>query len=571
MRARSRTASLLLAAAAAVAAFGCSATAIRAGASGEAPPAPPARDFAMHVLNRLGFGPRPGDVDRVLRMGVSKYIEQQLHPESISDNAMAGALKNLPTISMSSAALIDTFERPLREALRTRTTASGEAAGAGAGAADEEKLRAMIPPEKRPRRVIEELSAARVIRASDSQRQLNEVMADFWMNHFNVFAAKGLDRVLVPSFERDVVRPRMWGKFEDLLMATAKSPAMLVYLDNARSVADEDHRPPAPQRRRGFSGLPTAMNAEMARQAKAKAPRGINENYAREIMELHTLGVEGGYTQKDVTELARALTGWSISGGPGLRRGEAEAEFVFRARLHDIGPKTILGHRLPAGGGIEEGETMIRILAHHPATARHIALQLCQRLVADDPPKALVERVAMAFLDSGGDLRQTVRAVVTSTEFSDPRFFSAKVKAPFAYVVSAVRALGGVTDGKALARQLVSMGEPLYLCQPPTGYSDRADAWINSGALIARLNFALALGDGALPGTGAEPRRLIPESDATSTERSIDALAQVLLPGGLSESTRETIRQHTIDDAPSAVPLSRIAGLILGSPEFQRQ
>jgi uncharacterized protein (DUF1800 family) len=529
-------------------------------------PALSAREQALHVLNRLGFGPRPGDVERVLKIGVSKYLEQQLHPETIPDAAAAARLKDLPTIVMSNAQLFDTFERPLRAALRQRRAAAGDGQEV-----DLERIREMIPPEKRPRRIVEELSAARVIRAADSERQLNEVMADFWMNHFNVFAAKGLDRVLLPSFERDVVRPRMWGKFEDLLMATAKSPAMLFYLDNARSVADEEHRPPVPERRRALVNRALAADPEMAKQAKEKAPKGINENYAREIMELHTLGVDGGYTQKDVTELARALTGWSISGGPSQRRGEAEAEFIFRARMHDIGTKTILGHALPAGGGIEEGETMIRILAHHPSTARHIAFQLCQRLVADDPPKALVERVAKVFLESGGDLRETVRAVVTSPEFSDPQFYRAKMKSPFTYVVSAVRAVGGVTDGRALARQLVQMGEPLYLCQPPTGYSDRADAWINSGTLIARLNFALALGGDALPGTSAEPRRLISESDAASTEKTVDALARVLLPGGLSESTRETIRQRSTDEASAAVPVSRIAGLILGSPDFQRQ
>jgi uncharacterized protein (DUF1800 family) len=577
MRLRIRTTLYLLAASAAVAALELSATAARAGASGaSAVPALSARDQALHVLNRLGFGPRPGDVERVLKMGVSKYLEQQLHPETIPDAAVAARLKDLPTIAMSNAELIDKFERPLREARRARKVASGEAARAReAGQADEEELRAMIPPEKRPRRVIEELSAARVIRAADSERQLNEVMADFWMNHFNVFAAKGLDRVLLPSFERDVVRPRMWAKFEDLLMATAKSPAMLFYLDNARSVADEEHRPPIRERRRAaFDRTLAAMDPEMVKQAKENAPRGINENYAREIMELHTLGVDGGYTQKDVTELARALTGWSISGGPSQRRGEAEAEFVFRARMHDIGAKSILGHSLPAGGGIEEGETMIRILAHHPSTARHIAFQLCQRLVADDPPKPLVERIAKVFLESGGDLRETVRAVVTSPEFSDPQFYCAKVKSPFEYVVSAVRVVGGVTDGKALERRLAQMGEPLYLCQPPTGYSDRADAWINSGALIARLNFALALAADTLPGTSAEPRRLISEADTTSTEKTVDALARVLLNGSLSASSRETIQKRLNDEAMGAdasAPVPLIAGLILGSPEFQRQ
>ncbi|MGH9399288.1 MAG: DUF1800 domain-containing protein [Thermoanaerobaculia bacterium] len=549
LRARTSTILCLLAAAITVAAS--------AGASGpDRAAALCAREQALHVLNRLGFGPRPGDVERVLQMGVGKYIDQQLDPEKIADGAVAARLAAMPTLAMSNAELFDKFERPMREARRQRKAEAGEGQDV-----DLEKLKAMIPPEKRPRRIIEELSVARVIRAADSQRQLNEVMADFWMNHFNVFAAKGLDRVFLTSFERDVVRPRIWGKFEDLLMATAKSPAMLFYLDNARSVADEEHRSPEANRRAALFG-----------RREEKAPKGINENYARELMELHTLGVDGGYTQKDVTQLARVLTGWSIGqGGRRFGRGEGAGEFVFRAAMHDVGSKTVLGVTLPSGGGIEEGEKMIRFLALQPATARHIAYQLCQRLVADDPPQALVDRVAKTFLASAGDLRETVRAVVTSPEFSDPKSYRAKVKSPFEYVVSAVRAMGGSTDGRALARQLAQMGEPLYLCQPPTGYSDRADAWVNSGALIARLNFALALAAGQLPGTSTEPQRLISEAQAQSVDRSVDALARVLLGGGLSESTREAIRQRLATEQNAQAPVSLIAGLILGSPEFQRQ
>jgi uncharacterized protein (DUF1800 family) len=523
---------------------------------------------ALHVLNRLGFGPRPGDLERVLQMGVGRYVEQQLNPEKIEDGAVAARLSAMPTLSMSNAELFEKFELPIREARRQSKAEAGEGQEA-----DLEKLKEMIPPENRPRRIIEELSVARVLRASDSQRQLNEVMADFWMNHFNVFAGKGLDRVFLTSFERDVVRPRMWGRFEDLLMATAKSPAMLFYLDNARSAADLEHRSPEARRREALFGRRALrqMDPETARRIQENAPKGINENYARELMELHTLGVDGGYTQKDVTELARVLTGWSIGQGGRGMRGESAGDFVFRAALHDVGSKSVLGVALPAGGGIEEGEAMIRFLARQPATARHIAAQLCQRLVADDPPQALVDRVGKTFLATGGDLRQTVRAIVTSPEFSDPKFYRAKVKSPFEYVVSAVRATGGVTDGRALARQLTQMGEPLYLCQPPTGYSDRADAWVNSGALIARMNFALALSAGQLPGTSFQAQRLLPYADAGSVDRSVDALAQVLLGGSLTESTRETIRQRLAAEQHAQAPVSLIAGLILGSPEFQKQ
>ena len=522
-----------------------------------------ANEQALHVLNRLGFGPRPGDVDRVLAMGVPAYIDQQMAPAGISDDATAAALKRFPTLAMTTAELVEKFELPLREARRQRHM---ELAGQdGADLADEiAEVRQRIPPENRPRRVLEELTAARIVRAAQSERQLNEVLVDFWMNHFNVFAGKGLDRVFTTSFERDVIRPRIWGRFEDLLLATAKSPAMLVYLDNAQSTADEAHRParPIPLGRalygRGLAGGP----------AKKGPAGGLNENYARELMELHTLGVDGGYTQTDVTELARLLTGWSVA------RPEQGGGFVFRAALHDAGSKTALGNVFPAGGGIEEGERMIRILARDPSTARHIAFQLCQRLVADVPPSALVDRVANTFLATDGDLRATVRSIVTSPEFFDPRYYRAKVKSPFEYVVSAVRALGAEPEeALPLARQLVLMGEPLYLCQPPTGYSDTAEAWVNTGALLARLNFALRLAAGSLPGTRPDLRRLVSPTDAADSKKSVDTLACAFLGENLSAETSRTVGKR-LEEQPAPADDSRlamVAGLILGSPEFQRQ
>jgi uncharacterized protein (DUF1800 family) len=451
---------------------------------------------------------------------------------------------------MTASELYDRFEKPIRENRRAKQ-------------ADLPEL-ARIPPENRPRRILEELSEAKILRAERSERQLNEVLVDFWMNHFNIFAGKGLDRIYITSFERDVVRPRIWGKFEDLLLATAKSPAMLFYLDNAQSVADPDHRAPRPLRFARFLG-------EGMRPAKAgggNGPGGLNENYARELMELHTLGVDGGYTQRDVTELARVLTGWS------LVRPEQGTGFVFRAPLHDVGSKTVLGIAFPPGGGTEEGEKILRILANHPATARHIATKLCQRLVADNPPPSLVERVSRRFLETGGDLRETVRAVVASPEFADPRYYRAKIKSPFEYVVSALRAIDATTDDALpIARQLAQMGEPLYLCQPPTGYSDAAEAWVNTGALVARLNFALALADGRLPGTWARAESLVAPDAAPDTRTAVSALACALVGDDLSPATRTTLEKRldaeTAGDAGKQIPL--IAGLILGSPEFQRQ
>jgi uncharacterized protein (DUF1800 family) len=405
------------------------------------------RERAQHVLDRLAFGARPGDVDRVLAIGVGRWVEQQLHPERISDRDVELRLAKYETLTMSDDAVMKQFALPLFEARRARRK-------------NDDDTPVRMPREQRPQRVVAELSAQRILRAAESERQLNEVMVDFWMNHFNVFAGKNIDRFLLGSYERDTIRPRIWGRFEDLLMATAKAPAMLVYLDNARS----------------RSGA-------------------INENYAREIMELHTLGVDGGYTQQDVTELARVFTGWSIP-----RPREGSMDFVFRAAAHDRGTKRVLGQTL-ANDGIEEGERMVRFLARHPSTARNIATKLCQRLIADEPSPALIERIAKRFLATNGDLRATVRAVLDDPEFTSPRNFRAKTKSPFEYAISAIRAAGAkIEDPLPLARELKTIGEPLYFSQPPTGYSDLASTWSNSGALVARLNFATALASNRMPG-----------------------------------------------------------------------
>jgi uncharacterized protein (DUF1800 family) len=348
---------------------------------------------------------------------------------------------------------------------------------------------------------------------------------------------------------------------------------MLVYLDNARSAADPEHRPP------------TFGRGRAAAPAAGKGPTGLNENYARELLELHTLGVDGGYTQTDVTELARVLTGWSVAaprpadaprpmnrfGRPG-RFAPPDAEpgtFLFRERLHDVGTKTVLGRRFGPNGGVEEGEAAIRMLAHHPATAHHLAYELCRRLVADEPPPALVDRVAARFLATSGDLTETVRAVVTSPEFFDPRAYRSKIKSPFEYAVSAVRAAGGSTDGRDLGRQVADMGEPLYLCQPPTGYSDSSDAWVNSGALLARLNFALALTSGRIPGTLVDGRAFPLAGNA----RAIETGAVRLVGTDVSADTIRTItkRLDASADADDAATTEMLAGLLLGSPEFQRR
>ena len=527
------------------------------------------RERALHALNRLAFGPRPGDVDTVMKDGVNTWVEQQLHPEAIPDRAVEARIANLPTMKMSNAQIVKTYYEPV---LMARKKANAEAKD---GEVDKKEARREymrdVPFNQRPQNVMNDLLTERIVRAAESDRQLNEVMVDFWMNHFNVFAGKGIDRFLLTSFERDVIRPHIWGRFEDLLIATAKSPAMLFYLDNARSVAAPENRPLQNQRlAQRFGRRAMEMNPQLKNRQG-----GLNENYAREIMELHTLGVDGGYTQKDVTELARVLTGWTITGE---RDGGQGAAFIFRPMLHDSGSKTVLGIRFSAGGGMAEGEKMIHVLAHHPATAHHIALKLCQRLVADDPPPALVDRVAAKFLATDGDLRETVRAVISSPEFWDPKSYRAKVKSPFEYAISAVRAVNAqITDATPIARSLQQIGEPLYGAQPPTGYSDKADVWTNTGALMSRLNFALALASNKLPGVHGDVVALIPAKEAADASHSVEALAQALTGGNLTEETRSTIKSRIVErKAPTEDPwdntqLPTVAGLILGSPEFQRQ
>jgi uncharacterized protein (DUF1800 family) len=406
----------------------------------------PASDMAiLHVLNRIGYGPRPGDVDRVRAMGVQRYIDDQLRPERVADPGMAARLTELPTLRLSSSEIAEQIERPQIEARRARKQAAS-------GDASPEPPRP-DPMQQKANSVVVELSEQKILRAVYSERQLQEVLVDFWFNHFNVDARKGRDRFLLTEYERDAIRPRVLGRFRDLLEATAKSPAMLFYLDNS-------------------------MNGR----------RGLNENYARELMELHTLGVDGGYTQKDVTEVARAFTGWTIENP---QRG---ARFRFEPRFHDAGGKIVLGQVIEAGGGESDGEQVLDMLAKHPATARLVATKLARRFVGDTPPPALVDRAAKRFRDTGGDLRELTRTILTAPEFLSSGTYGAKVKTPLEFVASALRASGAeVTDARPLVRELQQLGMPLYMCQPPTGYADTADAWVNTGALVSRMNFALRL------------------------------------------------------------------------------
>jgi uncharacterized protein (DUF1800 family) len=436
--------------------------------------------------------------------------------------------------------------------------------GARAGVAREVRSREQREAARAARTVMTDLVDQKVLRAAYSERQLEEIMVDFWFNHFNVFAGKAATRVYLTAYERDAIRPHALGRFRDLLQATAESPAMLFFLDNWQSSAPDAAalaarqqidrvRPPTGGRiaaRRTASALPDGTGGSPAdSRVLPPRPRGINENYARELMELHTLGVDGGYTQQDVKEVARAFTGWTI------RNPRAGGGFAFQPRMHDNGEKVVLGHRISIGGK-RDGEQVLDILAKHPATATFIATKLARRFVSDNPPASLVQRAAGRFRESGGDIRETVRLIITSPEFFAPDASRAKVKTPFEFVVSAVRATGiEVGTGLPFATALRELGMPLYMCQPPTGYADRADAWVNTGALLGRMNFAVSLTTGRFLAGGAVR--------GSASQLSASTLLESVLGGEVSEQTKVTMAK--------AEQASQGLALLLGSPEFQKK
>jgi uncharacterized protein (DUF1800 family) len=599
-----------------------------------------AEEAILHALNRLAYGPRPGDVERVRQMGLAKWIEQQLNPNSIDDRAVEARLEPFPSLRMSTAKLLAEYPQPKqaeKQAIKQanggqrpeNTATSTEVAvtrgqafdGGGAGlrpmrdmsespnatndsgpspmkqdspetnpatrgAGKRELLggsdpnavpRAIADDSKRPQRVVEELAMAKMARAIYSERQLQQVMDDFWFNHFNVFAGKGEDRWFLTSYERDVIQPHAMGKFKDLLTATAKSPAMLFYLDNFLS-AD----PRAPQRmaaeraarqwRRGGLGRPWPPRAPQ-QQAK-KNVRGLNENYGRELMELHALGVDGGYTQKDVTEVARCFTGWTIE------KPREYADFKFDERLHDPDPKTVLGKKIHAGG-MKDGEQVLELLARHPSTAKFISTKLARRFVSDTPPPSLVARMAQTFQSSDGDIRSVLKTMIYSPEFWSREAYRAKIKTPFELVVSTARALGSDVDTPMpLVQWTGRIGEPLYQCQPPTGYADKSDAWVNTGALLNRLNFSLALAGNKVRGSRSDVRSLLGPDADSDAKAALTRAVQVFLAGQTAATTVETLEkqlespqvlQAKLDDPVRRADLGVVAGLVLGAPEFQRR
>jgi uncharacterized protein (DUF1800 family) len=549
------------------------------------------------VLSRLTFGARPGEFDRVKKMGFEAFINEQLNPDGIDDSVLQKRLEKLPTLNLSTPMLAEQYNPPKPPPTPTPSSTPVTAVPPSKMVAMDGKMESMsdaskatmmteastaeetkpspsptpkptpTPVPKNPGMALTDLQRAKLLRAVYSQRQLNEVMVDFWENHFSIYGNKDATRWMLTSFDRDTVRPFAFGRFRDLLGATAHSPAMLFYLDNWQSSLLREY--PA------------------TKDKPARKSGGINENYARELMELHTLGVDGGYTQRDVQEVARCFTGWTI------RKPNEEGLFVYNPGMHDNGEKTVLGVKIPAGGGISDGERVLDILAKSPATARFIATKMARRFLGDDPPAAVVEKAAKTFLATDGSITETLRSIIASPAFFNTANYRTKVKSPFEYVVSALRATNAETDGnRPILDWITKMGQPVYGRVTPDGYPDKNSEWLSNNDMLARFNFASAFALNNIKGTTIDAAKVVP--NGTDPSKAADAIADALIIGEVSDKTRSALEKLAADftktstasiipagaanlTAP-ATPESRakalngqLVALALGSPEFQRK
>lgn len=616
----------------------------------------------MHVLNRLGFGARPGDVQRVKAMGLQKYIDQQLNPSAIDDSVATAKVKDLEIFNLSTSELFAKYPNPgaLLQQLEGRNNQQNNQAQGEMTQAQQRERRQKIAELyakydlKPANQILPSIVANRVLRAVYSERQLQEVMVDFWQNHFNVFAGKAAVRWYIPSYERDVLRKNALGNFKDLVVGTAQHPAMLFYLDNFESVSPNAQQPgngrnaqrvqqlmqnggrlnqQMRDRIKQQTGATDAQidqrikDAQANPQAQQRQKRGINENYARELMELHTLGVDGGYSQNDIIEVAKCFTGWTIADPRGYRRAAAydikgtenraleriqrfvgvpddieSGEFYFNSRWHEGGAKNVLGQKVDEGG-VKDGLKVIDILVSSPATAKYIARKLAVKFVSDTPSDALVGRVADAFQKSNGDIKTTLKALFSDKEFFAPENYRAKIKSPFELAVSSIRTLGADTNASpALAAMLNKLGEVPYGYQAPTGYPDTAEDWVNTGALLERLNFAVAIASNRIPGTRVDLKGF----ESKDKSQILDKALAGILDGDISANSKalllKQIEQPLPDvkagdelNEPVDVPNMRqgqqggqnrqarllnpsgnpevfkVVSLVLGTPEFQRQ
>src|SRR3954471_10879796 len=499
----------------------------------------PADQQIIQAINRLTFGARPGDVAKVRAIGLDKWIDQQLNPDKIDDDAMNTFVSRYPALQQDQNDLLKQYaemQRQRREVKRERADTTA------AMSADEIAQKRQLQQQNNSRRqVVTQLQSSRAARAVASERQLQEVMTDFWENHFNIYAAKGApEPYYLVDFDQNVIRPNALGKFRDLLEAVAKSPAMLFYLDNARSMADSTQPTLQGQARRarppGRGGFGAMRFPPQQKQPQQRQRPGLNENYGRELLELHTLGVDGGYTQQDVINVARAFTGWTIK--PPAQGGG----FIFRPAVHDAGEKVVLGHKLGAGRGMEDAEDVLDILAKSPATAHFISYKLARRFVSDSPSKALVDHAAQVYLKTDGDIREVMRAIVTSPEFFSQQAFRTKVKSPFEVVVSAMRAMNAAPDSTPRTAQVIAyLGEPIFGHQAPNGWPETGESWMNTGAILNRINFGMAAAAGRLPGANIAALPALDTVRSAPRDKQVDAVVAAILNGMVSPDTRAVL------------------------------
>jgi uncharacterized protein (DUF1800 family) len=595
----------------------------------------PADQQIIQALSRLTFGAKPGDVQKVRAIGLDNWIDQQLHPDKIDDSAIEGFVSRYSVLNQDQNSLVQQYAQQQRE--RRQVRAARADSTRPMNPADSMAMRQQLQQQfNLTRQVVTQLQSSRVARAVASDRQLQEVMTDFWENHFNIYAQKGgPEPYYLKDFDENVIRPHALGKFRDLLEAVSKSPAMLFYLDNARSMADSTRPTLAGRNGGGLRMIPMrggalgAMRAaqQMQRQQQQQQQlqrqrQGLNENYGRELLELHTLGVDGGYTQQDVINVARAFTGWTIQ--PPAQGGG----FIFRPQVHDAGDKIVLGHKLAAGRGEEDAEDVLDILAKSPATAHFISFKLARHFVSDSPSKALVDHAAQVYLKTDGDIREVLRAIITSPEFFSQQAFHSKVKTPFEVVVSAMRSLNATPDSTPRTAQVIAfLGQPIFGHQAPNGWPETGDAWMNTGAILNRINFGMAAAAGRLPGVDIRALPALDTLRSAPRDKQVDAVVATILNGMVSPDTRAVLLsgEHpmlangagatTMQDMSEAAPdagamsgqemnssgngarvranqnaggkraalqgrgfanvpqltgLAQIVGLALGSPEFQR-
>ena len=539
---------------------------------------------AAYLLERFAFGARPGEVEKVAQMGPEKWLAQQLKG-NLPDAELDKRLEAFPALKMTQFEMSETYvsNGPIRRILQKE------------GVVDPTKMSRKEMNQKisayRKKHGLraynalynQELKGQKLMRAVYSENQLTEVLTDFWFNHFNVTTRDGGARGRTLSYERDAIRPNVLGEFRTILGATAKHPAMLHYLDNADSRMAPPERQNQPRRKQEMATDEMGMDGGMMGGEAQPPPKnrrkyGLNENYARELMELHTLGVDGGYTQQDVTEVARVLTGWAAMPYKNARKNlekqiakgsnnlVREGEFVFRKTWHDKKAKVVLGEKFPAGGGVEEGERVLDMLSKHPSTARFISTKLARRFINDSPPEALVERMARTFSETDGDIAAVMATLAQSPEFWAEAKKRSKMKSPFELAVSSLRALeANVRNPQPVMSWFDRMGEPLYGYVPPTGFPDYAESWANSGTLIARMNFGIHLATGKI--RGIVLKRLSRDSDDLTTDAALAVYSKLLLPAQDTSAIASEVKEAIPTDARRKDV--QVISMLLGSPEFQ--